>query len=108
MPITLAKMAANTASITFNIGADTVTVVYYPGRVSDSAIAKMDASADEFNQTLASLIQSWDIYEDTDQTQLLPIDADHLSALGRSYRMQIARAIVRDIRPNAETAQTLN
>lgn len=108
MPITLAKMAAATASITLAIGPDSVTIVYYPGRVSDSAIAKMDASADEFNQTLASLIQSWDIYADDEQTQLLPIDAEHLTELGRSFRLQIARAIVRDIRPNAETAQTPN
>lgn len=110
MPITLEKMASNTASVTIQSGEDSATIVYYPGRVTDKILAQIKAlgSLDEdsalegleaFNGTIASLIKSWDIYEDAKATRLLPITAEGISAIPYLFRVQMVTAILGDINP---------
>lgn len=115
MPLTLAKIAANTATVTLAVGEDTATIVYFPGRVTEKAIAVLNSfsSMDEtnlqagfraFNAELVKLIQSWDVLED-DGT-MFPLDADRLSELPVTFRVQVLSAILGDIRPNQAATQT--
>ncbi len=119
MPITLAKIASNTASVTLSggsLGEDTVTLVYYPGRVTENVISRMsgfagvspDAIVSElhlFNETLASLIKSWDVFDDAEQTVMFPIDATRFSELPIAFRLQVTSGILGDIRPEAFAPQ---
>ena len=87
MPVSLAQIANNTASVTFQAGAtpdETATVVYYPGHVTENTFAVLNSfqngsTTDEviagfkvFNEELAKLIKSWDVYEDAAQTVMFP------------------------------------
>lgn len=115
MPISLQKMASNTASIKVLVGEDTANITYYPARVTekilfmpfdDSSQSAMAASFDSFNGDLANLIQSWDVYEDEAQTQLFPIDASRFAELPLEFRLKIYQVIVSDVRPEAIAPQT--
>ena len=115
MPISLQKMASNTASVTVRVGDDTATINYYPAKVTekilfmpfdDSSQTAMKASFEDFNGDLANLIQSWDVYEDDAQTQLFPIDATRFAELPLDFRLKIYQAIVSDVRPEEMASQT--
>lgn len=119
MPLSLSKMATNTASVTFCFGSDPVTVTYYPGKVTEKALADLQAMshlADDtivdgfgaFNAMLAGLIKSWDVFEDDEQTQMFPVDATRFSELPFAFRMQVLQAIMQDIRPETMALQTRN
>lgn len=99
MPITLSKIAADTASVAFSVGGDMVNIVYFPSKVTGKLTSYLDQGAEEMSKALATIISSWDIYEDNEMTTLLPIDADHLDSLGIGLEIKIAQAIIRDIRP---------
>jgi hypothetical protein len=98
-------MAANTASVEVQEGADTATIVYAPSELNDKTLTDLDGAVDVFTAALSRLIRSWDVFEDDAQTREYPIDTEHLSALGLGFRIKVARAIVGDVRPNARTAQ---
>lgn len=115
MPISIQKMAANTANIAVREGDDTANITYYPSRVTekilfmpfdDSSQTAMAASFEDFNAELASLLQSWDVYEDDAQTQLFPIDAQRFAELPLDFRLRIYKAIVSDVRPEDLASQT--
>jgi hypothetical protein len=111
MGVTLAKIAANTATIHVPIGDDVVNITYYPGRITEHTMAacqidgsttdEVMSSFDGYNETLCSIIKSWDIYEDDEQTKLLPVDVEHFAALPLAFRGAIYQTIMVDIRPNA-------
>src|SRR5258708_35651234 len=114
MPVTLAKIAANTASVTLHVGEDTVTVVYYPGRVTERAIAVVNSFSTmhqetlaegfrEFNEVIANLIKSWDVLED-DGT-MFPLKPGRLAELPVTFRVQVLGAILGDIRPETMAPQ---
>lgn len=116
MPVSLYKIATNTATITFPYAGESITVVYYPGRVTERTIAQMQgfASMDEstivagfgaFNDTLASLIKSWDVYEDEAQTIMFPVEGVRLAELPIGFRMEVLSAIMGDIRPETVAPQ---
>ncbi|SRR5258708_1724023 len=116
MALTLNKLASNTASVTLQVDEDTVTVVYYPGRVTEKAMAQMQAFTlmDEsnlvagfvgFNEMLAHLIKSWDVFEDDEQTIMFPLEPDRLSELPIIFRVNVVNAIAGDIRPEAMAPQ---
>ena len=111
MGISLAKIAANTASVTFSVGEDTVTIEYYPSRITEKTYSQLQAvdglntsnipeSFAALNDALASLIKSWDVYEDEAQTMLFPIEAARFPELPVQFRMQLLQAVLGDIRPN--------
>lgn len=121
MPVSLSHMATNTATVTFSFMGESITITYYPGRVTERAIAQLQgfASLDEstlvagfgaFNETLANLIKSWDVYEDEAQTVMFPIEAGRLAELPIGFRMEVIGAIMGDLRPEAiaPQASTLN
>lgn len=110
MPVTLSKIASNQASVTLHYGEDSVTVEYYPGRVTERVMAqlqsfsKMDESNlvegfHAFNETLIHLIKSWDVYEDDAQTTMFPLDVERFADLPIQFRMSVLNAIMEDIRP---------
>lgn len=114
MPITLAKIASNTADLTFKWGDDTVSLTYYPGRVTEKvladmqAIGRLSAASDEtamlqsftdFNTMLAGLLKQWDVYEDAEQTVMFPLQPERLAELPFFFRMATIQAIIGDIRP---------
>lgn len=115
MPVTLAQIAANTASVTFAVGNETVTIVYYPGRVTEKTIAQteamktmtgetMEARYSAFNTALAGLIQSWDVMED-DGVTMWPLEPGRLAELPVGFRMQVIGAILGDLRPETAAPQ---
>ncbi len=117
MGITLAHIANNTAQITLPVGGETVTVVYYPGRVTEKTIQTLQSfstmNGDDavtqfvaFNVALAGLIKSWDVYEDDAQTTMFPVDPVRLSELPIAFRIQVVGAIMQDIRPEALAPQS--
>jgi len=125
MGITLAQIAANTASVTFdvkltdedgNTSTQPVTVVYYPGRVTERAIAQLQGFSSltaetlvdglsAFNVTLAHLIKSWDVYDDEAQTVMFPLEAKRLAELPLTFRIQVISAILKAIRPEEMAPQ---
>lgn len=119
MPITVAKMAANTADVTVYDGDDSAAVIYYPGRVTEKIIASVLAldNVDEatvlatfktFNEDLANLIQSWEVFEDVKQTIMFPIDASRFPELPFPFRMRVFQAISGDLRPESVAPRTPN
>lgn len=113
MSITLQKMVAQTAEITFPWGEDTVTFSYHPGKVTETflsqvlAISRMDEATFEatfksFNTNLADVLQSWDVLDgDGSDGAMFPLDASRFSELPLIFRMQVAIQVMQDMRPNS-------
>ena len=118
MPISLKTLASSSASVTFPYAGDSVTVVYYPVRVTEKTIAQMQVfvESDEanigpgfasFNDVLVHLVKSWDVYEDEAQTVMFPLEAERLADLPIAFRMSVLNAIMGDIRPEAMAPQVV-
>src|SRR5437879_3249359 len=103
MPVTFRQIANNTASVTLQLGADTVTIVYYPNRLTDKLIAEINDGITKDNEMLEQLIQSWDVYEDDEHTVMFPLS--RVNEFGFPFKQQVAEAIGQDIRPNSVTPQ---
>jgi hypothetical protein len=121
MPISLTQIATNTATTTFYYGEnrDSITITFYPGKVTERTVATLnqfakmtgDSLAESFaglNSMLANLIKSWDVYEDESRSVIFPIIPDRLSELPIDFRSQVIQAIMRALRPEATTPQTMN
>lgn len=100
MPVSLFALMRNTASVTIPIGENTLTIIYYPRQITDENIALIDSGSDGRNQALASIIKSWDFYEDEEQTITVPITPERLEGIDIGIKAQIAFALIRDMRPN--------
>lgn len=116
MPITFKQIASNTASVTLHVGEDTVTVVYYPGRVTEKTIKTMMSFANleqsqleegfsTFNKVFANLIKRWDVLED-DGVTMFPLDPERLEELPLFFRVEVLNAIMEDLRPELIAPQT--
>lgn len=116
MPITLSQIANNTAQVSFPFSGDTVTVTYYPSRVTERflAVSQMANNTDvmdgfkELNVLLASVMKDWDVYaspEDIESGQTFPLDPARFPELPIDLRMQSYGAIVADIRPESVASQ---
>jgi len=114
MPITLSALAANTATLTIPVGADTLTLTYYPNRVNEHTVAMLANFSNvnqatltedfhEYNVSLASLIKSWDLLED--DGSMFPLDAARFPELPMTVRGQVFRAIMEHLSPNAGASQ---
>lgn len=117
MPITFTQIISNTAEVTFAWGPESVTLVYYPGKVTEETLAvllafeKMDENSfastfQSLNDMLADLIKSWDAFEDDEKTIMIPITPERLIKLPLGFRMQIIRAIIGDMRPETLAPQS--
>ncbi|MGH2505952.1 MAG: hypothetical protein ACRDHZ_00805 [Ktedonobacteraceae bacterium] len=117
MPITLSKIASNSAHVAFSYGGDSVNLVYYPGRVTEKIFLQLQSFASmkeegiasgfaAFNATLVNLIKSWDVFEDDEQATMFPLEADRLAELPFAFRVACIQTMVADMRPNAPTPQS--
>ncbi len=115
MAITLAELAANTASVAFPYGESTVNVIYRPAMITEETLASLNtfesagadtvlASFKSLNETLATIIASWDAYEDAAQTQMIALAPERLAKLPIAFRIAAFTAILGDFRPNLPTA----
>jgi len=95
-------MAANRASVTLTgeyLGNETITVVFFPNKITTVAIKQLDEGSDSINQVLADVIFSWDVLEDDGETPL-PIAVESLEQLGMAIVWQIRMELVKALRPN--------
>jgi hypothetical protein len=107
MPVTFQQIASNTATLTIvveNVGP--VTIVYYPNKMTDKYVAALQAGSVDDNTMLIDMIKSWDIFEDADMTIMFPIE--RMDEVGYAFKVQVAMAVVNDLRPEAMTPQSLN
>jgi len=121
MPVSYEQIIENTAQVKFQVGEnpeDTLTVIYYPGRVTDKELislmsfAGLQSHLDEaekrlvsLNETLVNLIKDWDFYEDAKFTVKVPIEAKRMSKLPGPLRTRILFAIAKDMNPEASALQ---
>lgn len=125
MPVTLSQVADNTAKVTLQMhfldsaGEDATSdlnVVYYPSHITESTFAhlqKFDSrdqtnlveGFESMNEVLASLIKSWDFFEDDAQTIMVPVTPERLASLPIIFRMSVLSGIMEDIRPETLAPQ---
>ena len=104
MPVTFNQIANNTATVTIQVkNLGPVTIEYYPNKLTAKYVAEIEAGNVDDSQLLIDLIKSWDIYEDEDFTVMWPLE--RMDEFGYSFKVQVAMAIVQDIRPEAMTPQ---
>lgn len=119
MPISLAKIAKNTAKVTFKWGDDDVNITYIPGKVTEKVYADLLAFQgmekdpqtimDGFNSLsdiLIRLIKEWDVLND--DGSMYPLTPEALSELPIFFRMECVSAITGDVRPEQIAPQATN
>ncbi len=100
MPVTFNQIANNTATVTIQVAnLGPVTVEYYPNKLTSKYVAEIEAGNVDDNHLLQDLIKSWDIYEDEDFTVMWALS--RIDEFGYAFKVQVAMAIVQDIRPEA-------
>lgn len=117
MPITVSNMASNEASVTFTYQGESVTVVFYPGRINEKSfpglfavdyanatgangIENVTQAYQDWNTALASVIKSWDLLND-DGT-MFPLDPARFVELPIAFRRRVLDEIMGAMRPNTE------
>ena len=116
MPVSFHQIINNSSEFTFTYDSDSVTIVYYPGRVTDrvyasfSELSTMDAktidhSLVSLNESLAYLIKSWDVYEDASNSVMFPIDAKRFADLPVPFKLRCLLEVMTDMRPEGPTPQ---
>ncbi len=122
MPISVSQMIANEASVTFPWLGESVTISYYPGKLSDAVINQVDEGLAPRNEVLASLVKSWDVLEPervfagpddtvgtpTDNMVMFPLDAARLVELDFAFKYEACIQMIRNVRPNRQATQTPN
>jgi hypothetical protein len=105
MPVTFNQIANNTASVTIpikNLGS--ATIEYYPNKLTSKYVAELEAGNVDDNRLLQDLIKSWDILDDSVEPPVMwPLE--RMDEFGYSFKVQVAMAIVNDIRPEAMAPQ---
>lgn len=113
MGVTLNQIAGNVAQVKINVGDDTCTINYYPGKITEKLLAQMDtfdhlddlksvvAGFGTLNEILVSLIKDWDLYEDDKCTKLFPLDVKRLAEIPYDFRLGVFKAIMGSMRPEA-------
>lgn len=116
MGVTFSQIVNNTASCSFNYGDDHIEMSYYPNRITEKTFGQLNdfakASAEtlqesfaEFNGMLATLVKSWNLFEDVAETIMFPLDPERLAELPIAFRMQAMNAILGDVRPELMAPQ---
>ena len=106
MPITFNQIATDEASVTLKYGTDSITIVYYPNKLTGKMRAEIEAGTTADYDVLSQLIKSWDVYEDDAQTIMFPIE--RMSEFGIKFTTQVVQAIAQDYSPNSVAPQNLS
>ncbi len=119
MPISLTKIARDTAALTIKVNdEDTVIVEYFPSMITEKTLAVLNSFEDitgntfnesfrAFNEILSKIIKSWDVFEDDAQSIPFPIEAERMSELPVPFRVLILQSIIGDVRPNVITPHVI-
>ena len=100
MPVSLAQMAARSTSATISTPLGDINIVFDPNKVTTALCVQMDASLQERCAALASVIVSWDVYDDAVMTQPTPIDEAHLAQFSIDVLRALTVGIMDAMRPN--------
>src|SRR6184192_3525355 len=106
---TFKQIAAKTAKLTFQYEGDeenppiTIDIVYYPNKFTSEVAARANTGDISDKEYFPTLIKSWNIYEDEEETVMVPIE--RIDLFGLDFKMRLARVIGEDLRPNLETPQ---
>lgn len=119
MPVQFSQIASKHASVTITggtLGDESITVVYYPGRLTDNLLASMQqlqvletgnmaglSGLFSLNDVLCELIVSWDVL-DSDGS-MYPLDPKRLKELPVPFKAEVLYALVNDLRPEALAPQ---
>jgi hypothetical protein len=106
MPLTLQKIAARRASVSFDYAGESVTVDYYPEQLTMGlqtrvtelrALAERDEDAAKraIGAIVLQLVASWDVLIE-DSGPPIPLDADALFAVSPDFLGHVIVAIVQD------------
>lgn len=117
MPLSFSEVQKNSASVVIPVYGETLTIVYYPAKVTDeifikfagfdgitSVVGAKEALVD-LNTMLCELIKKWDFFEDKEQTVMVPLEPQRMAGLELPFKMQCLFAIMRHVRPNVELPQ---
>jgi len=113
MPLSINQVANDEASVTFPYASGTLTIVYYPSRISDKMlrslskvkVGNIEAILDGFdsvNDLLAKVIKSWDFFKDVEQTVMWPLDAESLADLPMTFKQDVFVKIAENMNPNSK------
>lgn len=122
MPVSLKKFISNSARVTLDFGdGDLLNVDYYPGRISERTFAQLQQFAQmaeasgqgsidsltggfgALNAVMAEIIQTWDLLADDDIP--VPLTKDSLAEVPFMIRIEVAKAVMQDFRPEAVATQ---
>src|SRR5947209_5832787 len=101
MPVTASEMGRNEATTTVMWGDEEVHLTFYPGKITEAAIDHLNGAWEENSRTLVDLIKSWDVLND--DGSMFPLDPERIQTLALPFRVDVTRAIIRYIRPEART-----
>ena|SRR5258708_16651070 len=118
MPVQFSQIARKTATVEVTggtLGDDRITVVYYPGRITDNLLASVQQLSTletgdvsginglfSLNDVLAEIIKSWDLL---DGEEHFPLDPKRLKELPVPFKVEVLFAIMNELRPEAMAPQ---
>jgi|ERR1700724_1198910 len=117
MPLSHSQVQKDEATVSVPMLGEILNIVYYPSRMTDDVFIKFaeienvrtinDAKGAlvNMNETLASMIKSWDFYVDDEQTTMWPLEPDRLAELDMTFKLKCLFAMMRHVRPEAELPQ---
>lgn len=111
MPVSLAQIAANTATARMEFEGGDLNIVYYPLKISDEMLLQLQSFAsatessmpglmDDLNGMLVEVIASWDLLEDDNATPIALTKA-RLAGLSPVIKTLAVQCILSSIRPEA-------
>ncbi len=117
MGVTFSQIVSNEASVTLLIGESSLTLVYYPELITDDVFLLLSSfttvqantmldALTALNKTLASVIKSWDAFEDSEKTVLMPIEEATFRRFSLSFKTDLLGRMIANIRPEVMTPQT--
>jgi hypothetical protein len=117
MPVSLNKIASNTATVILWFGDDSLEIAYFPLRITTEMMATMASFADMKTEQavvdnfravadmLATIIKSWDLLEDNGEP--IPLTAERIVKISPVIALMVIQAILKDIRPEEIAPQQL-
>jgi hypothetical protein len=119
MPLSYSKVQKDEAKVTVSAYGETLTLVYYPSRMTDEIFIKFASiggiqnieeateGLTNINGILSNVVKSWDFFEDDEQKVMWPLTPERLAQLEMSFKMKCLVAVMSDVRPNSDPSQTL-
>lgn len=115
MPIAIGNIAKSRATVTRHFEEGSLTITYDPNMVTEDLYASLQAFSKmseatitenfrSFNETLLTLIKSWDLLEDDGKTTV-PLTQERLSKLPIPIRYMALDMVMGDFRPEAIAPQ---